>query len=239
MDHRPECAFLCLERALASGMPTDRPAALLFDLDGTLVDTVGTRIDAWLAAFEEVGLPADRAMIAPLIGSDGKRLAREVAKRAGRELDEHEAEALDRRSGELFDERNRDPRPLPGAHACLTAADDAGIPWAIATSSRREQTTRSVAALQLDREPTIVDGSHVAHAKPAPDLFLLAARTLGVEPAACWSVGDATWDMRACVAAGMTGIAVLAGSAASADELRDAGATEVLRTLGELTARFR
>jgi HAD superfamily hydrolase (TIGR01509 family) len=219
-------------------MPPSRPAALLFDLDGTLVDTVGTRIEAWLAVFAEVGLPADQAMVAPLIGSDGKWLAREVARRAGRELGEHEDEAIDRRSGELFDERNRDPRPLPGARACLAAADAAGIPWAIATSSRREQVTRSVAALQLDREPTIVDGSHVEHAKPAPDLFLLAARTLGVEPAGCWSIGDATWDMRASVAAGMTGIAILAGSAASADELREAGAAEVLRTLDELSARF-
>jgi len=217
-------------------MPPSRPAALLFDLDGTLVDTVGTRIDAWLAAFAEVGLPADRAMLAPLIGSDGKWLAREVARRAGRELDEQETEAIDKRSGELFHERNRDPRPLPGARACLEAADAAGIPWAIATSSRREQTTRSVSALGLGREPTIVDASHVEHAKPAPDLFLLAARTLGVEPARCWSVGDATWDMRACVAAGMTGIAILAGSASSAEELRAAGATEVLGTLDELRA---
>ncbi len=219
-------------------MTTSRPAALLFDLDGTLVDTVGTRIDAWLATFAEVGLPADRALVAPLIGSDGKWLAREVARRAGRELAEHEAEAIDKRSGELFDERNRDPRPLPGAGECLRAADAARIPWAIATSSRREQVTRSVAALRLDHEPTIVDGSHVAHAKPAPDLFLLAARTLGVEPGACWSVGDATWDMRASVAAGMTGIAILAGSAVSADELREAGASEVLPTLEELSARF-
>ena len=127
---------------------------------------------------------------------------------------------------------------MPGAGECLRAADAARIPWAIATSSRREQVTRSVAALRLDHEPTIVDGSHVAHAKPAPDLFLLAARTLGVEPGACWSVGDATWDMRASVAAGMTGIAILAGSAASADELRAAGASEVLPTLEELSARF-
>jgi HAD superfamily hydrolase (TIGR01509 family) len=217
-------------------MPSSRPAALLFDLDGTLVDTVGTRIDAWVAVFGVVGLPADRALVAPLIGSDGKWLAREVARRAGRPLSDDDDEAIDRRSGELVDERNRDPRPLPGVRACLAAADAAGIPWAIATSSRREQTTRSVAALELAREPTIVDGSHVEHAKPAPDLFLVAARTRGVEPHGCWSVGDATWDMRASAAAGMTGIGILAGSAASAEELREAGASEVLDTLEELSA---
>jgi phosphoglycolate phosphatase-like HAD superfamily hydrolase len=74
----------------------------------------------------------------------------------------------------------------------------------------------------------------VAHAKPEPDLLLLAASELGVEPARAWYVGDSTWDMRAAVAAGMRPIAVLAGAAVAEGALRDAGATEVLRTLEEL-----
>ena len=153
-------------------MTTSRPAALLFDLDGTLVDTVGTRIDAWLATFAEVGLPADRALVAPLIGSDGKWLAREVARRAGRELAEHEAEAIDKRSGELFDERNRDPRPLPGAGECLRAADAARIPWAIATSSRREQVTtigrRAPTGPRADDRRRQPCGPREARARPVP-----------------------------------------------------------------------
>ncbi len=101
--------------------------------------------------------------------------------RAGSLTDE-EAEAIDRRSGELFDERNRDPQPLPGARELLRALDERGLTWAIATSSRREQVTASIAALGLDHEPRIVDGSHVERAKPAPDLLLLGARELGVAP---------------------------------------------------------
>jgi phosphoglycolate phosphatase-like HAD superfamily hydrolase len=113
--------------------------------------------------------------------------------------------------------------------------DDAGITWAIATSSRPEQVEASLAALEFERRPRIVDGSRVEHAKPAPDLLLLAARELGVDPAAAWYVGDSTWDMRAAAAAGMVPIAVLAGAAVAAEELRDAGARVVLETLDELT----
>jgi HAD superfamily hydrolase (TIGR01509 family) len=201
------------------------PAALIFDLDGTLVDTVETRIRAWLLVFAEVGIQTDADRVAPLIGSDGRYLARRVADEAGIPIDEQRAEEIDRRAGEIYEELNRDPHPLPGSRDLLFRLDEWGLSWAIATSSRKEQVAASVAALSLPREPTIVDGSHVEHAKPAPDLLLLAARELGVEAAACWYVGDSTWDMLAAVGAGMTAIGVTTGSA-SADELWRAGASQ-------------
>jgi len=146
-------------------MGTPRAAdAILFDLDGTLVDTVPARIDAWAATFAEVGIPSTRDQLRPMIGMDGRRLAREVVEAAGRTLDDGAAEAIDRRSGALFDERNRDPRPLPGARELLRTLDDRGSTWAIATSSRRAQVAASIAALDLSRDPRIVDGSHVEHA---------------------------------------------------------------------------
>jgi len=216
-------------------MPAARaPNAILFDLDGTLVDTVPARIDAWAAVFEELGIPATRSQLEPMIGIDGRQLAREVASAAGRRLADEETEAIDRRSGELFDERNRDPRPLPGARELLRTLDERRLTWAIATSSRREQVTASIAALGLDHQPRIVDGSHVERAKPAPDLLLLGARELGVAPTECWYVGDSTWDMRAAGAAGMVAIGVLAGAAVDEVALRDAGATRVVPTLGDL-----
>jgi HAD superfamily hydrolase (TIGR01509 family) len=211
-----------------------RPDGAIFDLDGTLVDTVDPRIDGWLEALAAVGIPADREHVAPMIGMDGKRLAREVAGAAGRELSEAEVEAVDKAAGEAFDRRNRAPRPLPGAAEVLGGLDRLGIPWVIATSSRKEQVTTSVAALGLDHEPTIVDGSHVEHAKPAPDLLLLAAERLGVPPGRCWSIGDSTWDMHASVAAGMTAIGVVAGSAVSANDLEEAGAARVVGSLAAL-----
>ena len=211
-----------------------RPGGLIFDLDGTLVDTVSRRIAGWVEALAQAGVSATPEQIAPMIGMDGRRLARLVAAAAGRELPEDEIEATDRAAGAAFDRLNRAPRPLPGANAALAAADAAGLPWVIATSSRKEQVAVSVAALGLATAPLIVDGSHVKHAKPAPDLLLLAAERLGVAPARCWAVGDSTWDMRAAVAGGMTAIGVTAGSAVSKDALLEAGAAHVVLTLDEL-----
>jgi HAD superfamily hydrolase (TIGR01509 family) len=215
-------------------MSEQRPAAVVFDLDGTLVDTVPARISAWRETFAEAGIPVGDARLEPMIGMDGRALAREVALEAGRTLDDGEAEKIDRLAGERFDEHNHSPIPLPGARAALERLDAAGVTWAIATSSRAEQVAASVAALALPRMPRTVDGTRVAHAKPAPDLLLLAASELGVEPSRTWYVGDSTWDMRAARAAGMLPIGVLAGAAVDERTLREAGAARVLPSLDDL-----
>jgi HAD superfamily hydrolase (TIGR01509 family) len=211
-----------------------RPSAIVLDLDGTLVDTVETRIRAWLAVFAEFDIPARRDQVAVLIGADGRRLARDVAADAGLELPAGRDEEIDRRSGEIYSRLNRQPRPLPGGRELLGRLDERGIPWAIATSSRKEQVGSSVDALGLPGQPRVVDGSHVEQAKPAPDLLLRAAQELEVAPAGCWYIGDSTWDMQATVAAGMTGVAVTAGSAVTAADLHDAGASLVVAALSDL-----
>ena len=213
--------------------PSQPPAALIFDLDGTLVDTVETRITAWLRTFEEYGIPAERGHVAKLIGSDGKRLARVVAEAAGRSIDANLAEEIDRRAGEIYSKLNTDPRPLPGARELLQALDDVGLRWAIATSSRPEQVGKSIEALDLSKPPTIIDGSRVERAKPAPDLLFFAARELGVEPSTAWYVGDSVWDMQAAKAAGMPAIGVVSGSAI-AEELEEAGAWLTVDNLNRL-----
>ena len=215
------------------------PDALIFDLDGTLVDTVQARIDSWVEVLSREGFDVTPEALGPMIGMDGKRLARDVAASRGRELSDDDAERIDKAAGEAFDARNGRPRPIPGLADLLSVIDDLGRRWLIATSSRKEQVTASVEALGLAEEPEIVDGSHVEHAKPAPDLLLLAAERAGLPPARCWYVGDSTWDVRAAVAAGMGAIAVTAGSAVAAEDLRDAGATRVVATLGELAELLR
>jgi HAD superfamily hydrolase (TIGR01509 family) len=210
------------------------PDAVLFDLDGTLVDTVETRIEAWTQALGEAGFLAGRDRLAPLIGLDGRRLAREIAALAGRPIDEARSEVIDRRSGEIYAALNDAPRALPGVHELVGELERRHIVWAIATSSRKEQVAGSVAALSLEREPMIVDASHVKHAKPEPDLLLLAAKQVGVEPSSCWYVGDSTWDMVSAVAAGMIAVGVTAGSAADAAVLEGAGAAAVVETLEDL-----
>lgn len=236
-DHDARSAARDGESAAAAG-PAELgslpdPSAIIFDLDGTLVDTVGTRIEAWLETFERVGIPADRTHVAGLIGADGRRLAQEVAAVAGRTLGDDKAEAIDRHAGERYSALNTDPRPLPGARELLIALGTSDLPWAIATSSRAEQVAASVDALRLPSAPPIVDGSHVAHAKPAPDLLLLAAERLSVSARGCWYVGDATWDMRAARAAAMAGIGVPSGAVSDA-VLVGSGATVTVRALDEL-----
>lgn len=215
-----------------TALPT--PRAVLFDLDGTLVDTVATRIEAWEQALANAGLPTGRDRLAPLIGLDGRRLAIEIAALAGRPIDDARAEEIDRDSGQIYERLNATPRPLPGIGRLVEALGRRGIAWAIATSSRKEQVRTSVAALGLPVEPTIVDASHVKHAKPEPDLLLLAAKELGIEPAACWYVGDSTWDMVSAVAAGMLAIGVTAGSAVDGATLAGAGAAAVVAGLDEI-----
>ena len=152
-----------------------RPDGLIFDLDGTLVDTVRARIDGWVEALSAEGLHVTAEQVGPKIGMDGKRLAREVAASDGRTLSDHDVERIDKAAGEAFDERNRSPRPLPGVRDVLATIDELYLRWLIATSSRKQQVTGSVAALESASEPEMVDCSHGAHAKPAPDLRLLAA----------------------------------------------------------------
>ena len=128
---------------------------------------------------------------------------------------------------------------MPGVRELVEALDERGIRWAVATSSRREQVAKSVAALGLPGEPTVVDGSQVEHAKPEPDLLLLAGRRLDVDPGRCWYVGDSTWDMVSAVAAGMIALGVTAGSAVDAEALRGAGAQLVVATLSDLVGLVR
>jgi HAD superfamily hydrolase (TIGR01509 family) len=215
-----------------------RPTAVVFDLDGTLVDTVEARIEAWIQTFKEVAIETTRETLIPLIGLDGRRLAREIAALAGQPIDDHRSEDIDKRSGEIY-ERLNEPRPLPGVHELVDTIDAQTLKWAIATSSRKEQVSGSVQALGLDREPLVVDASHVQHAKPEPDLLLEAAEQLDVDPGRCWYIGDSTWDMVAAVAAGMIPIGVMAGSAVDAHALKGAGAAAVVETLSEVAEALR
>jgi HAD superfamily hydrolase (TIGR01509 family) len=212
-------------------LPT--PGAILFDLDGTLIDTVGRRIEGWLTAFAEVGIDADASLIGGLVGADGKRLARDVAAAAGATMSENEIATIDRRAGAIFSALNVDPQPLPGARALLTALLEADFPFVIATSSLAAQVTASLEALDLPGRPVVVDGEHVEHAKPAPDLLLLAAERVDVAADDCWYVGDATWDALAATAAGMICIGSPTG-AVSSGQLVSAGAIVVVDELDDL-----
>jgi HAD superfamily hydrolase (TIGR01509 family) len=214
------------------------PSALLFDLDGTLVDTVNVRLEAWVRAFARLGIAVDRDRLGGYLGSDGRWLAAEMARASGREFDYAAADEMDQAAGAIFDELNVAPVPLPGATELLAALEESHFTFAIATASQPGQVAVSVAALRLPSPPQITDAGHVEHAKPAPDLLLVSAAQLGVPPERCWYIGDSTWDMMAALRAGMVGVGVTTG-VIDAEGLRAAGASATIDSLTSLLERLR
>ena len=211
------------------------PSAIIFDLDGTLVDTVGTRVESWMAVFPRFGIDPDPDYLAPLMGSDGKLLARMVAQHYGVPLQPGDDAQIDIEAGAEFRILNTHPRALPAARDILEQLTDHRMPWAVATSSLPDDARESVQSLQLRTMPLICDGADVEHAKPAPDLLLKAAGLLHVQPGKTWYVGDSRWDMLASKAAGMRAIAVLTGATGEA-ELTESGADVIYPTLREFMA---
>ena len=207
--------------------------ALIFDLDGTLVDTVYAHVFAWQRALAEVGRPIDGWRIHRRIGMSGGLFARAVAREAGRPLDAAETEAVQRRHGELYRELLPERRPLPGAVELLTELRDREVVHGIATSGRRPEIDASLEALQIGPETTIVERGDVLRAKPEPDLFIECARRLGAEPDECYVVGDAVWDLLAARRAKMLSVGVLSGGYGE-DELTRAGAFRVYRDPADL-----
>jgi HAD superfamily hydrolase (TIGR01509 family) len=208
---------------------------LIFDLDGTLVDTVYAHVFAWQRALDEAAMPIDGWRIHRRIGMSGGLFARAVAREVGRDLTREEEERLQRRHGELFRELLPKRRPLPGAVDLLRHLRKAGVPHGIATSGRHPEIDASLAALEVPADMIVVDRGSVPRAKPAPDLFLECQRRIGVPPQECFAVGDAVWDLLAARRASMLSIGVLTGGYGE-DELTRAGAYRVYRDAAELAA---
>lgn len=209
--------------------------ALIFDLDGTLVDTVYAHVFAWQRALGEAGLPIDGWRIHRRIGMSGGLFARAVAREAGRALSDEEAEQAQLRHGALFRQLLPDRRPLPGARELLAFLREQGVPHGIATSGRRPEIDASLEALGVPPDMVVVDRGDVLRAKPEPDLFLACQERLGVPVRDCYVVGDAVWDLLAARRAGMLSIGLLTGGYGEA-ELLGAGAFRVYRGADELLA---
>lgn len=207
--------------------------ALIFDLDGTLVDTVYGHVFAWQRALAQCGMPIDGWKIHRRVGMSGGLFTRAVARELGRELTEEEAEELQHRHGELFRELLPERRPLPGARNLLADLRARGITHGIATSGRRPEIDASLEALAVPDGTVVVERGDVARAKPEPDLFVECARRLGSDPSTCYVIGDAVWDLLAARRAGMLSVGLLSGGYGS-DELERAGAYRVYRDAGEL-----
>jgi HAD superfamily hydrolase (TIGR01509 family) len=207
--------------------------ALIFDLDGTLVDTVYAHIFAWQRAFAEAGMAIDGWRIHRRIGMSGGLFTRAAGRELGREISPQEAKALQARHGELFSQLLPGRRPLPGAVELLRFLHSNKILFGIATSGSRPEINASLDVLEISDDVLVIERGDVVRAKPEPDLFLACQQRLGVRVEDCYVAGDAVWDLLAARRAGMLSIGLLSGGYGE-DELARAGAFRVYRDPAEL-----
>jgi HAD superfamily hydrolase (TIGR01549 family) len=209
-----------------------RPA-LVFDLDGTLVDSVYQHVLAWREALEGTGIDLSVWRIHRRIGMSGglfinalmRETGRSISAQEGRELQDAHARAYARRIDQL--------RPLPGSVELLQHLTENRIAWAIATSGGRATAERTLAILGLPSDIPVVTRDEVPFAKPDPHLFLAAAARLGAPIEDSIVVGDSVWDMLAAQRARALGVGLQSGGYGR-EELERAGAFRVYEDPADL-----
>jgi HAD superfamily hydrolase (TIGR01509 family) len=217
--------------------------AFLFDLDGTLIDSVYQHVLAWREALEQGGIELSVWRIHRRIGMSGGLFMHALARETGHAVTREEAAQLLRWHREAYLREEKQVHPLPGARELLAYLSQEGVPWAIATSGRLETAQGALDSLGLPSDATIVTRDQVSHAKPDPDLFLAAAERLEVPITNAVVVGDSVWDLLAARRCRALGVGLLSGGYGQ-DELERAGAyrvyedpADLLRHLNEVGVR--
>lgn len=228
---------------MASDIATPTRQAFLFDLDGTLIDSVYQHVLAWREALEAGGINLAVWRIHRQIGMSGGLFVNALAREVGREVSAEEAERIHQVHGEAFRRYASQVRPLTGAPELLAYLTKAGVPWAIATSGRLQSASLSLHQLGISDDVPLITRDMVRHAKPDPDLFLAAAEKLGVSISDSVVVGDSVWDLLAARRARALGVGLLSGGYGR-EELERAGAyrvyndpADLLRHLDEVGVR--
>lgn len=213
---------------------------MLFDLDGTLVDSAYQHVLAWHETFIDFRMDVPNWKIHRRIGMSGSFFLPPLLREIGHSANSAAIKQLEKRHAKYFTHRIKTVRILPGARELLRHLSKIGLPWTIATSGERTQTEKLVKGLHLPKSLPVVTGDDVKNAKPAPDIFLLASEKLGVSISDCIIVGDSSWDLLAGRRMKALGVGLLSGGYAK-EELERAGAhlvyddpTELLENLGEL-----
>jgi HAD superfamily hydrolase (TIGR01509 family) len=220
-----------------------KPPAFLFDLDGTLVDSVYQHVVAWREALKRGGIDLSVWRIHRRIGMSGGLLVQALLSETGVELGPDDVERLQARHAELYAEQIPSVDALPGAAELLAYLTEAKVPWAIATSGRARGAQPMLAKLGAPAETVLITRDEVERAKPDPDLFLAAAERLNVDASNAMVVGDSSWDILAARRAGAIGVGLMSGGYGRG-ELERAGAfrvyedpADMLRHLHELGVR--
>jgi HAD superfamily hydrolase (TIGR01549 family) len=207
--------------------------AFLFDLDGTLIDSVYQHVLAWREALELTGLELAVWRIHRRIGMSGGLLVNALLRETGHRVTAEEAAHLQKVHAEAYARHVPQIRPLPGARELLAYLTKARVPFAIATSGRLESARPTLQILGIDHEVPVVTRDEVRHAKPDPDLFLAAAARLRMEISESVVVGDTVWDLLAARRARALGVGLLSGGYGQ-DELEQAGAYRVYQDPADL-----
>ena len=208
-------------------MPASRnKTAFVFDLDGTLVDSVYQHVLAWREALERCGIELAVWRIHRRIGMSGGLFVNALLRETGHSVTAEQAERLRQFHAEAYARQVAQVRPLPGAKDLLAFLTKNDLPWAVATSGQMESTSKTLQVLGIGSEVPVITRDQVQHAKPDPDLFLAAAERLGVDIRASVVVGDSVWDLLAARRARALGVGLLSGGYGE-DELERAGAYRV------------
>jgi len=206
----------------------------VFDLDGTLVDSVYQHVLAWREALEQAGIELSVWRIHRRIGMSGGLFVNALLRETGRRVTAEETVRLQRHHAQAYARQIAQVRPLPGARELLEYLSRVGVRWAIATSGRLESARLALDLLGLSHEVPVVTRDHVERAKPDPDLFLAAAARLGVDASAAVVVGDSVWDLLAARRArALLGVGLLSGGYGQ-EELERAGAYRVYQDPADL-----
>jgi HAD superfamily hydrolase (TIGR01509 family) len=214
-----------------------RTPAFLFDLDGTLIDSVYQHVIAWRGALAEIGIDLSVWRIHRRIGMSGGMMVSALLRETGRTLSVTELEELQQAHQAHYRAQVDTVRPLPGARELLAALTAAGVPWAIATSGYAATARSALALLGLPDDTPMVTRDMVRHAKPDPDLFLAAAALLRVDPRHAMVVGDSVWDLLAARRAGALGVGLMSGGYGR-EELERSGAYRVYADPADMLARL-
>jgi HAD superfamily hydrolase (TIGR01509 family) len=224
--------------------PASAGVAFLFDLDGTLIDSVYQHVLAWREATQAAGIELPVWRIHRQIGMSGGLMLNALLRETGRPVSKKEAEHIQAVHAKAFAEQASSLRILPGAQELLDTLAAEGVAHAIATSGRLHNARHALKLLKLHHDVPIVTRDDVRFAKPDPDLFLAAGQRLNVPMSRCVIVGDSVWDLLAARRAFGLGIGLLSGGYGR-EELERAGAyrvyqdpAELLRHLDEVGVRL-
>lgn len=212
--------------------------ALVFDLDGTLVDSVYQHALAWHEALRQLGIDLSVWRIHRKIGMSGGLFAQALLRETeSKKLDDKLQARLLGLHAEAYRQRVHQVCPLPGARRLLAYLTEADVPWAIATSGRMESAAATLALLDVPDSVPVITRDQVPYAKPDPDLFLEAVHRLEVEVADAVVVGDSIWDLLAARRARTLGVGLLSGGY-GAGELERAGAYRVYEDPADLLSHL-